>query len=104
MSRYSLILCAALLAPIGADSFAQRDDAAPSHRVVDAPPGSKVVGVMWDDDEVYVLVRPMKIDETPEQWTVFKSSQELTHPAQVTVRESRVPGTMGVSFVLTRPE
>lgn len=100
MNGYSLAVCALLLALIGAASYAQHPDPAPApvHRTVDAPPDTKVVGVLWEHDELYVVVRPMRMEDVPEQWTLLESSPTLVGRTEVTVRESRLPPTTDVSF------
>ena len=96
MSKVTLVGLAVLLTLLCAGSLAHHPAALPS-RTVDAPPDSKIVGVLWDQDELYVVVRPMEVDDTPHNWAVVKSSAVPGESAAVTVRESRWSETSPVS-------
>lgn len=37
-------------------------------RTVDMPPGEKVIGYYWIDEDFYIIYRPMAIGEHPEDW------------------------------------
>ena len=37
-------------------------------RTVEMPPGTKVIGYYWIDDDLFVIYRPMAKGEHPENW------------------------------------
>jgi hypothetical protein len=112
MSRFSLAICATLLILIGAASYARPEPALPlppdlpplPHQIVNAPPNTKVVGLLWDGDELYVFVRPMELQDVAHDWTVLRSSPTPAERTTLTVRESRMAPTTEVSFPSTRME
>ena len=67
MSPLSWTLCLLLLSGIVLSSALTPNQPLP-RRTVDMPPGTKMIGYYWIDEDLYVIARPMTNGDHPQDW------------------------------------
>ena len=53
------------------------------------PAGQKLVNVTWKETEVWILTRPMRVDETPETYSFYEKSPWGLMEGEIKLTESR---------------
>jgi hypothetical protein len=65
----------------------------PTPQTLLVPPNTKVIGYFWNDEDVYIIYRPMAADESPENWNAPNSSVMSMDVPNVIIHETRLPTT-----------
>jgi hypothetical protein len=83
------LLLAAAVAECAVGCTARLHETAPTVSTIEIPANSKVIGMSWEANDVWIFVRPMRRNETADRWQLCKLSTPAVCAQNVTVQEYR---------------